>query len=174
VFSVRRSDEGEIEGERSPEPRHVFKELHRLSNTLLSKFPVDLLTVERGFSNEPPLTCERDTWEKLVSRTEKSKQPRVIIETWPPNAQLWTKGPTCKSTVTRWHEMDYVSRHKRIDATNVGGAINQSHLLIAQVKREWSHLWVWSAEETKIGASRPMSNLLTPPGLVGSHKCVSG
>jgi hypothetical protein len=175
VFSVRRiNEEEEMEGERSPKPSQVFKEPHRLSNTLLSKFPVDLLTVERGFSNKPPLTYERDPWEKLVSRTEKRNHPRVIIEAWPPNAQLWTKGPTCKSTMTRWHEMDYVSRYKRIAATNVGGAINQSRLLIARVKREWSHLWVWSTEETEINTPRPMSNLLTPPGLVGSHKYVSG
>jgi hypothetical protein len=55
VFSVRRSDEEEMEGERSPEPSHVLKELHRLSNELLSKFQVNLVTVERGFSNEPLL-----------------------------------------------------------------------------------------------------------------------
>jgi hypothetical protein len=105
VFSVRRSEEEEIEGEGSPKPSHAFKEPHRLFNTMLSKFPVYLLTVERGSSNKPPLKYERETWEKLVSRTESSKQPRVIIEAWPPNAQLWTKGPTCKSTMTRWHEM---------------------------------------------------------------------
>jgi hypothetical protein len=142
VFSVRRSEkeEEEVEGERSPEPSHVLREPHRLSNALLSKFPVDLLTVERGFSTKPPLKYERDTWEKLISRTEKKNQPREVIEAWPPNAQLWTKGPTCKGTMTRWHEMDYVSRYKRIDATNVGGAINQSRLLIARVKKEWSHL----------------------------------
>ena len=174
VFSVRRGDDEEIEGEKSPEPSHVLGEPHRLPNTLLSKRPVDLLTVERGFATKPPLKYERDAWEKLISRTEKSNQPRVIIEAWPPNAQLWTKGPTCKSTTTRWHEMDYVTRCKRIDATNVGGAINQSRLLVARVKREWVHLWVWSTEETEFDTPRPMSNLLTPPGLVGSHKYVEG
>jgi hypothetical protein len=67
-----------------------------------------------------------------------------------------------------------MSRYKRINATNVGGAINQSRLLVARVKREWSHLWVWGTEETEIDIPRPMSNLLIPPGLVGSHKYVSG
>jgi hypothetical protein len=58
VFSVRRRDEEEMEGERSPEPSHVLKEPHRLSNELLSKFPVNLLAVERAFSNEPLLKHE--------------------------------------------------------------------------------------------------------------------
>jgi hypothetical protein len=160
---VRRSEGEEIEGERSPEPSHVSREPHRLSNTLLSKFPVDLLTVERGFSAKPPLKHEQDAWEKLVSRTEKKNQPRAIIETWPPNAQPWTKGPTCKGTVTRWHEMDCASHCKRTDATNVGGAFDQSRLLIAPAKKEWSHLWAWSSEETEINTPRPMSNSLTPP-----------
>ena len=174
VFSVRRSGDSWIDGERSPEPDQVWKEPHRLSNTLLSRSPVDLLIVERGFSTEPPLHYQRDTWEKLVSRTETSKRPRVIIESWPPNAQLWTKGPTCKSTTTRWDELDFVTRCKRVNATKVGGAIHQSRLLVARVRKDWSHLWFWSPEETEIDTPRPMSNLLTPPGLVGSHKYVNG
>jgi hypothetical protein len=174
IFSVRRSDNDKIRGKNSPEPRQILKEPHRLPNTLLNNFPVDLLTVERGFSTKPPLKYERDAWEKLISRTEQSRRPRVILEAWPPNAQLWTKGPTCKSTTTRWHEMDYVTRCKRIEAINVGGAIHQARLLVARVGKEWSHLWVWSAEEADIDTPRPMSNLLTPPGLVGSHKYVEG
>jgi hypothetical protein len=54
IFSVRRSDGDEIKGENSPEPRQIFREPHRLPSTLLNKFPVDLLTVERGFSTTPP------------------------------------------------------------------------------------------------------------------------
>ena len=50
MFSVRSGIEGEIRGERCPEPRHVFKEPHQLPNRLLRNTPVDLLTVERGFS----------------------------------------------------------------------------------------------------------------------------
>ena len=34
--------------------------------------------------------------------------------------------------------------------------------------------WVWSAEETEINMPSSVSNLLTPPGLVGSHKHVKG
>jgi hypothetical protein len=139
VFSVRRSGDSWVKGERSPEPDQVWKEPHRLSNTLLSNSPVDLLTVERGSLRSP--SCSTNIWEKLVSKTETSKRPRVILESWPPNAQLWTKGPTCKSTTTRWNELDFVSQCKRVDATKVGGAINQSRLLVARVRKDWSHLW---------------------------------
>ena len=88
VFSVRRSDEREIRGVMSPEPRHVLKEPHRLPNNLLCRFPVDLLVIERGFCTTPPLNFERDAWEKLISKTESGRHPRVVLESWPPNAQL--------------------------------------------------------------------------------------
>jgi hypothetical protein len=173
VFSVRRSDEDGV-GESSPEPTHTFRETHRLPKKLLTNCPVDLLIIEQGDETKPPLSFDWKPWEKLISRTDPANQPRVVIESWPPNAQLWTKGPACKSTTTRWHEMDYVSRFKRVSATNVGGAINQSRLLVARVKQEWSHLWMWSTEETEIDTARPMSNLLTPPGLIRSHLYVNG
>jgi hypothetical protein len=163
-----------MDGEESPRPKNVLSEPHRLPNNLLIDFPVDLLTVKRGNETKPPLTYERDSWEKLVSRTPADKQPQVVIESWPPNAQLWTKGPTCKSTTTRWEDLNYVLRYKRVSATNVGGAINQARLLVARVRHDWSHLWIWNAEETEIDSVRPVSNLLTPPGLVGSHKYVTG
>jgi hypothetical protein len=41
VFSIRRSDEV-VQGDGSPEPSHLLKEPHRLPNTLLTDFPVDL------------------------------------------------------------------------------------------------------------------------------------
>jgi hypothetical protein len=174
LFSVRRSDEKTSDEEKSPEPKYVFKEPHRLPNNLLNDFPVDLLTIEQEADTRPTPDYERSTWEKLIYRTRESNQPKVIIESWPPNAQLWTKGPACKSTVTRWHDMEYVSRFKRISATDVGGAITQSRLLVARVKCEWSHLWMWSTEETELDTPRPMSNLLTPPGLVRNHRYVQG
>ena len=167
LFSVRRSYE-EGKSEASPESTPVVREPHRLSNGLLNQHPVHLLTIEQGVSSKPPLNSERHAWEKLVSRTKPEYRPRVVIEAWPPNAQLWTKGPACKSTTSRWHNLNYVSRFKRVSATNVGGAINQSRLLVAQVKHEWSHLWRWGTEETELETARPMSNLLTPPGLVQS------
>ena len=79
VFSVRRNEE-RIEGEVSPEPKQLLIEPHRLPNKLLVDFPVDLLTIERGYNTKPPLTYEHSSWEKLVSQTEEGKRPRVVIE----------------------------------------------------------------------------------------------
>jgi hypothetical protein len=87
VFSVRRDDK-DGKGESSPEPTQTFRDPHRLSNNLLNDFPVDLLTVEQGFETKPPLSFDRKPWEKLISRTDSKNQPRVVIESWPPNAQL--------------------------------------------------------------------------------------
>jgi hypothetical protein len=120
VFSVRRSD-GEREEDESPKPKNVLREPHRLPKNLLTDFPVDLLTVEQGHATKPPLDYERRPWEKMISQTNTANQPRVVLEAWPPNSQLWTKGPTCKSTLTRWQNMEYVSRYKHIAATDVGG-----------------------------------------------------
>jgi hypothetical protein len=53
VFSVRRNDE-EGPGEKSPEPKRLLKEHHRLPNDLLTRFPVDLFTIEQGFATLPP------------------------------------------------------------------------------------------------------------------------
>ena len=108
MFSVRRGIEEDFRGERSPEePRHVlFREPHRLPNRLLSNTPVNLLTVERGFSTKPLLNYKRDAWKKLIGRIEAVNQPQVVIETWLPNAQLWIKGPCCKSTTTHWHKLE--------------------------------------------------------------------
>jgi hypothetical protein len=68
--------------------------------------------------------------------------------------------------------MNYVSLCKRVSATNI--AFNQARLLVARVSQEGSHLWIWNREETETESPRPMSNLLTPPGLVGAHKYVNG
>jgi hypothetical protein len=113
-FSVRRSNKKMSDEGKSPEPKYVFKEPHRLPNNLLNDFPVDLLIIEQGADTRPTPDYERKTWEKLIYRTQESNKPRIVIESWPPNAPLWTKGPACKSTVARWHDMDYVSRFKRI------------------------------------------------------------
>jgi hypothetical protein len=91
--------------------------------------PVNLVIIEQGHMTKPPLTYEWNPWEKLITRTEEGKQPCAVIKSWPSNSQLWTKGPTCKSTMTRGQEMNYVSRYKRVSATNLGGAFNQACLL---------------------------------------------
>jgi hypothetical protein len=161
---------------RAPNPsQHVLQGPHRLPNNLLGNFPVDLLAVERGSATKPLTNYKCHSWENVTSCTNINDQPQVVIGTCPPNLQLWTKGPACESPTEWWGAMNYVSRLKWVSATNVGGDVSQSHLIVTQVKQEWSHLWIWNAEETKVNTTpRPMSNLLTPPGLIRAHKCVNG
>jgi hypothetical protein len=60
-------------------------------------------------------------------------------------------------------------RCRVINAVEVGGAINQERLLVARVHAFWNHLWTWGDLEAGEEVTRPMSNLLTPPGLVPRH-----
>ena len=107
VFSVRRSNE-EGKSEASPEPAHVIREPHRLSNGLLNQHPVYLLTIEQGISSKFAFEFRAIRLGKLVGRMKPENRPRVVIESWPPNTQLWTKGPACKSTTSRWYDLNYV------------------------------------------------------------------
>jgi hypothetical protein len=72
TFSVRRSDEKASDKEKSPEPKYVFKEPHRLPNNLQNDFPVDLLIIEQGADTIPTPDYEQNTWEKLIYRTHES------------------------------------------------------------------------------------------------------
>ena len=70
-----------------------------------------------------------------------------------------------KGTRTRWRKLGYLSRFQRVDATEVGGAVLQSRLLVIRIQKEFQSLWMWRCKEID-EQRRPMSNLLTPPGLV--------
>jgi hypothetical protein len=65
--------------------------------------------------------------------------------------------------------MGYTTRCRVINAVEVGGAINQERLLVACVHAFWNHLWTWGDLEAGEEVTQPMSNLLTPPGLVPRH-----
>jgi hypothetical protein len=135
---------------------------------------VDLLVVERGYLHRPTSTYTRQPWEDLVGSTPPNKRPRVVLESRPANAQSWTKGPVSKPSTTWWQTMGYVSRCRHTGATHVGGAILQARLLVVRIQLQWSHLWVWATEETESNLPRPMSNLLTPPGLVPRNSYFKG
>jgi hypothetical protein len=120
-FSVRRNKD-KFSGE-AREPEQVHYGQHRLPTNLLEKWPVDMLIVEQGHCTQPPLTYQPSSWETVMDATRPVHRPRVVIETWPSNSQMWSKGPTCKSTITQWQELGYVSRFHRIANTQVGGAI---------------------------------------------------
>jgi hypothetical protein len=173
VFSVRRHGE-KLESAVAAEPDHIIYGHHRYSATMLTKHQVDLLAVERGYQRRPMESYDWQPWETVVVNTNLALRPRIVIEMWPSNAQLWSKGPACKSTISRWHELGYVSRYRRIEATQVGGAITQARLVVARVSLSWSHLWEWGPLEGALQFPRPMSNLLVPAGLLKSPYYVTG
>jgi hypothetical protein len=125
-----------------------------------------MLVVERGTKQRPPTDLRRTAWEDLIDKTFQKRRPRLVLEVWHTNAQLWSKGPMCKGRTTVWEEFGYVTRCRTIQATDIGGAIHQKKLIVARVQKEWSHAWKWAPEEAQPDLIRPMSNLLTPPGLV--------
>ena len=173
VFSVRRHGD-KVESPEVADPKHVYQGHHRYPHEMLNRHPVDLLAVEMGYQQRPTERYDWQPWETVVVNTLLTKRPRVVIEMWPPNAQLWSKGPACKSTIARWHELGYVSRYQRISATQVGGAITQGRLVVARVQLSWSHMWEWGPSEGAQQFPRPMSNLLVPPGLLKSPYYVAG
>jgi hypothetical protein len=164
-FSVRRNGIELVCDVGASQPAVYFGH-HRYPSTLLKKHPVDLLAVESGYLKTPPTKYSRTAWSTLVEGTPQECQPRVVIETWPASAQMWRQGPICKSHTTVWKEMRYTTRCCVVNATEVGGAINQERLIVARVHRFWDHLWRWGQFESGQEVTRPMSNLLTLAGLV--------
>jgi hypothetical protein len=138
----------------------------RYPSNLLSRKPVDLLVVEQGHIQRPPSSAAEQNWEALIAATPISKRPRVVIESWGSGADLWEKGPTTKGSQSRWSKLGYTSRCRRVNASHVGGAINQVRLLVARVQDAYAPLWSWKAYPSPPPPARPMGNLLTPPGLV--------
>ena len=140
---------------------------------LLKKHPVDLLVVERIAATSPPEGALASTsWEAIVKRTPIPKRPKVILESWVDLASTWARGPLCKINVTRWRNLGYETHCKDINGTDVGGAIDQKRLIIARVRLEESRRWQWPPIPDG-QAARPMSNLLTPAGLVPRHLYIS-
>ena len=80
--------------------------------------------------------------------------------------------PTAKASVTRWSNLGFETRTMLLRGTDAGGAIRQTRVFMARVRKEVNHKWRWPIrpEEAPL---RPMSNLLTPPGLVPRHKYLS-
>lgn len=162
-FSVRRNDTKLLGDDGRTE---IIRGHHRYPRDLLRRHPVDLLTIEQGHLTTPPPKYQRTSWEDLVEFSPKECRPRVLIETWPGTAQMWRQGPVCKGHTSVWAEMGYTTRCRLINATEVGGAIQQERLIVARVHAHWEHLWSWDNIEAGQEVLRPMSNLLTPPGLV--------
>lgn len=166
-FSVRRSLEAEFPDRDFTEPTVLEGGPHRYPKRLLRRLEVDLLVVDRGFQKDPPVNYRRLPWEQLVSGTPPRQRPEVVLEIWSPTAQLWQKGPMNKACVTRWTEAGFQSHCQLVQAVDVGGAIRQNRLVVARVRE--GRTWTWDSMDRDREVVRPMSNLLTPPGLVKRH-----
>jgi hypothetical protein len=135
----------------------------RYPTSLLADYPVDILAVDVEPSG-PLKTDGPSRLEQLISHA--TSKPLVVVESWPTSAAFWRKGPTCKAARTRWAELGYVSRFHTVSAEQIGGAITQRKLLVAHVRLDCGDGWDWPSHELLPELVRPMSNLLTPPGLV--------
>jgi hypothetical protein len=76
---------------------------------------------------------KRTPWEDLIEASPEGCRPRVIVETWPGSAQMWRQGPLCKGHTTVWNGMGYITRCRLINATEVGGAIQQERLIVVRI-----------------------------------------
>mmetsp|Transcript_14789 Transcript_14789/g.22577 ORF Transcript_14789/g.22577 Transcript_14789/m.22577 type:complete len:132 (-) Transcript_14789:2676-3071(-) len=71
-----------------------------------------------------------------------------------------------KTWVSRWDEWGYQSRCRLVRASSVGGAIRQNRLIVVRLQSPLQDKWKWDSMELDQEIARPMSNLLTPPGLL--------
>lgn len=78
---------------------------------------------------------------------------------------MWERGPTSKSRKKAWEALGYSSRFHLANATDVGGAIRETRLLVARVAFIRDPSFHWPTVDTTT-SPRPMGNLLTPWGLL--------
>lgn len=135
------------------------------SSNLLQLQPVDLLVVECGFINCPWKIPSPESWEKLVNNTDCACWPKVILESWRAHAVNWENGPMGKAAHIQWELMGFESHFWWVLALDLGGALNQSWILVALVQRSYVHQWTWNGIQHGI-CPCTMSNLLTPGGLL--------
>ena len=134
--------------------------------SLLRKKPVDLLAVERGAYGRPTLGEDITLlWRELVGQCPPDRRPATVVEMWSGGASMWENGPLSKGTLKKWARLGYGSRGKVLGAQEIGGALDQKRYVVIRsqrvelLQRPWPD--VHPPEQV-----RPMSNLLTPPGLV--------
>ena len=138
----------------------------RLGRKLVQQHPVDLVFLERGRASEQDYTS-MPPWEHGLG-----PQPSIkcLIESWPPQASLWRYGPVSKIASTRWEDWGYSTHCRVVNATQVGGAIQQERLLVVRWNKDQGKTWQWAPEESSNSPARPMGNLLTPPGLIRGRR----
>eukprot|EP00977_Amphora_coffeiformis_P024288 scaffold15381_cov152-Amphora_coffeaeformis.AAC.1 len=124
-----------------------------------------MLVIEQAHIRKPPLASESITgpWEDMIRKA--SHPPNLIMETWHPCSATWEGGPSSKAVRTKWTHLGYDTRSKWVSATQCGGAVEQSRLLVLRRASGLTSQWRWPELDTEV-AARPSANLLTPPGLV--------
>ena len=137
---------------------------HRMPRGTLNKYPVDLLTIDQGHRKRPPSHAQGLTREWIEEIETTKHAPKYVVESWPGASAIWRAGPLCKAETTRWEQAGYTSTGRLIRATDIGGALQQARYLIIRTK-QGAKLPRWPLIH-KPAHERPMSNLLTPPGLV--------
>lgn len=91
---------------------------------------------------------------------------------WDGSAITWDYGPAGQASKVRWEHLGYCTRLRILNATDIGGSISQRRLVVTRTRiasNVADILWIEGDRETsrKDGSSsRPMSNLLTPEGLI--------
>ena len=142
----------------------------RIPSSFLQDHPVDLLVVDLGQASPSKAgsSHKTDFWLALQTTTDVANRPRVVLESWPSEAVGWIRSPTSKNRRTAWSNLGHISRYRVIDSLDHGGAINQSRLIIARVRRDLDSGWVWPVP-LRGSSDRPMGNLLTPWGLLPRH-----
>jgi hypothetical protein len=116
----------------------------RYSLDLLNKSPVDMVVIERGHILRPMTSqANRDgpRWRRMISHTQPSRRPAVVLEVWDGKASLWPTGPLSKGERVKWDEEGYTSRYKEVSAAAVGGAVRQSRLLVVRLLKSEELTW---------------------------------
>ena len=163
-FSVRRPEHLSMLEHGDTSKVHTSRGV-RWSLTLLKRHPVDLLVMELGGQKRPTSKFDngQERWETLVESVPEEKRPKVVVEAWSGAAILWRNGPASQGYGSRWKARGYDTQIRSINACHVGGAVNQSRLIVLRIAEGVQ--WNWSDLHDQT-TPRPMSNLLTPAGLV--------
>jgi hypothetical protein len=126
--------------------------MDRLSVSFLNTSPVDILLLG-------DLDTRRDTdWLQRVIHAQ--RPPRLVLEFWNEEALLSEAGPVSKKLVTEWQAAGYGSTCSLLNATQVGGVVDRTWLLVA---RHTCKNLRWPEWHRKV--VRPMQNCLRPTGI---------
>ena len=146
-------------------PRRVIVGTHRFPGGLFHQSPVDLLFIERG-TQEKGDGVQPSHVETVLHITQEQDRPKYIVEAWNCASPMWNTGPVSKLVITRWKKLGYDTHCRWVQASQVGGAVNQARLLVVRVSQRTGTVWDWTPIQN--APPRPMSNLLIPPGLIPS------